>query len=179
MAGILIFIILSFMIAFILTRRMWVNVKNGEFLRIEFHLPIFALILTKRNKNKSEKQKKKQKELSALTYVRIVVKTLKRFEKCEVIVKKIAPPQKMKEFSYSTLTKPYGYQSLIYALIAYLETKVEKLTLKEDAVTFIPGNSLFLCDITIKARLYEIAIGAYCLYRNIRKEKRFSFSNVG
>ena len=176
MAGILIFLILSFMIAFILTRVSWVNVINGEFLRIEFHLPIFALILKKRNKSKAEKQRDKAKGLSALTYIRIIVKTLKRFEKCEVIVKKITPPQKMREFDYSTLTRPYGYQSLIYALIAYLETKVEKLTLYENAVTFVPDNSLFLCDITVKARLYEIAIGVVCLYRYIKKEKRFSFS---
>ncbi len=176
MAGIFIFLILSFMIAFILTREVWVRVKNGEFLRIEFHLPIFALILTKKNKSKAEKRRSKEKSLSATTYIRIIIKTLKRFEKCELIVEKISPPQKLREFDYSTLTKPYGYQSLIYAIIAYLETKVEKLTLKENAVTFIPGNSLFLCDITIKSTLFEIAFGAFCLYKNIRKEKRLSFS---
>lgn len=174
MAGIFIFLILSFMIAYILTREIWVRVKNGEFLRIEFHLPIFALILTKKNKSKAKKRK--GKGLSATTYVRIIIKTLKRLEKCELIVEKISPPQKMREFDYSTLTKPYGYQSLIYAIIAYLETKVEKLTLKENAVTFIPGNSLFLFDITIKSNLFEIAFGAFCLYKNIRKEKRLSFS---
>lgn len=164
------------MIAFILTRVSFVNVINGEFLRIEFHMPIFALILTKRNKSKAEKKIAKSKELSAFTYIRIIIKSLKRFDKSEVIVKKIIPPEKAREFTYSTLTKPYGYQSLIYAIIAYLETKVEKLTLKENAVCFIPGNSLFQCDITVKARLYELIIGAFCLYRNIKKEKRFSFS---
>lgn len=176
MAGILIFLILSFMIAFILTRISWINVINGEFLRIEFHMPIFALILTKKNKSKAEKKKAKVKDLSALTYVRIIVKLLKRFDKSEIIIKKIIPPEKAREFTYSTLTKPYGYQSLIYAIIAYLETKVEKLSLKENAVSFIPGNSLFQCDITVKARLYELIIGVFCLYRSIKKEKRLSFS---
>lgn len=176
MAGILIFLILSFMIAFILTRISWINVINGEFLRIEFHMPIFALILTKKNKSKAKKKKAKVKDLSALTYVRIIVKSLKRFDKSEIIIKKIIPPEKEREFTYSTLTKPYGYQSLIYAIIAYLETKVEKLSLKENAVSFIPGNSLFQCDITVKARLYELIIGVFCLYRSIKKEKRLSFS---
>ena len=82
----------------------------------------------------------------------------------------------MREFGYSYLIKPYGYQSLIYTLIAYLETKVEKLTLEKNAVNFIPGNSLFLCDVTVKAKLYKIALAVFCLYRNINKEKRISFS---
>lgn len=176
MHGFLIVIILLALVLFILSRDVWVKVKNGEFLIIEIHLPILAIILTKKNKKKSEKQKKKAKELSAPTYIRIIIKELKRFEKCEVVINRVTPPHKANNFSYSTLTKPYGYQSLIYAVIAYLETKVEKLTLKENAVSFIPGNSLFLCDITIKARLYRIAFGAYCLYRNINKEKRLSFS---
>lgn len=176
MAGFLISIILLFLIFFIFSREIWVRVKNGEFLTVEIHMPIFALVLTKKNKKKGKKQKDNENELSALTYVRIVIKTLKRFKKCEVVVKRITPPQRTKEFSYSTLTKPYGYHSLIYAILAYLETKVEKLTLEENAVNFIPSNSLFLCDITVKARLYEIAFGSFCLYRNIKKEKRLSFS---
>ncbi|MBE6532961.1 MAG: hypothetical protein E7676_05615 [Ruminococcaceae bacterium] len=176
MAGILIILILSFMIAFIITRSVWVRVINGELLRIEFHLPVFALILTKKNKSKGEKQKKKRRELSALTYIAIIIKTLKRFDRCEVAIDKVSPPQKEEKFKASTLTKPYGYQSLIYTIVAYLETKVRKLTLKENAVAFIPSNPLFLCDITVKGRLYEIALGAFCLYKNIQKEKRLSFS---
>ncbi len=176
MAVILIFLILSFTIAFIITRRVWIRVKNGENLRIELHLPILALILTKKNKEMDKKQNKKAKKLSAPTYISIIIKTLKRFDGCEVVVDKISPPQKDKSFKASTLTKPYGYQSLIYALIAYLETKVERITLKENAVAFVPDNPLFLCDITIKGRLFEIALGAFCLYKNIQKEKRLSFS---
>lgn len=176
MAGILIILILSFMIAFIITRSVWVRVINGELLRIELHLPVFALILTKKNKSKGEKQKKKRRELSALTYIAIIIKTLKRFDRCEVAIDKVSPPQREEEFKASTLTKPYGYQSLIYTIVAYLETKVRKLTLKENAVAFIPSNPLFLCDITVKGRLYEIALGAFCLYKNIQKEKRLSFS---
>ena len=176
MHGFLISVILLFLLLFILTREVWIKVQNGELLIIEIHMPIFAIILTKENKREGKKHKKKEKELSALTYVKIIIKELKRFEKCEVIINRVTPPHKANNFSYSTLTKPYGYQSLIYAVIAYLETKVEKLTLTENAVRFIPGNSLFLCDITIKSRLYRIAFGAFCLYRNINKEKRLSFS---
>ena len=176
MVGILIFIIISFTLAFILTREVWVKVKNGEFLIIEFHFPIFALVLKKENSSGAKKHKKNAKKLSALTYIRIIVKTLKRFQECKIIIKRITPPQKMREFGYSYLIKPYGYQSLIYTLIAYLETKVEKLTLEKNAVNFIPGNSLFLCDVTVKGKLYKIALASFCLYRNINKEKRISFS---
>ena len=176
MAGILIFLVLSFMLFFALTREVWVRVINGEFLTIEFHLPIFALILTKENEGESNKRSEKKNELSALTYIRIFVKTLKRFEKCELVIKKLSPPQKSSRFSYSALVKPYGLQSLIYSLIAYLDTKVQRITLCENAVTFIPDNPIFLCDVTIKARLFEIIFGAFCLYKNIKKEKRYSFS---
>ena len=175
MAGILIFLIISFMIAFIVTRSVWVRVESNEILRIEIHLPVFALVLTKKNKNKKQKQKK-EKELSALTYISIIIKTLKRFDSCELVIEKISPSDKKKEFKASTMTRPYGYQSLIYALIAYLGTKVEKITLKENAVTFAPGNPNFVFDITVKGRLYEIAFGVLCLLKNIKKEKRLSFS---
>lgn len=176
MAGILIFLILIFTLLFVATRKVWVRVIKGEFLTIEFHLPIFALVLTKEGESRQKKQGKKKKELSALTYVRVFAKTLKRFEKCELVIKKIAPPEKPSNFGYSTLVKPYGYQSLIYSLIAYLDTKVQKITLCENAVTYIPDNPIFLCDITVKAKLFEILFGAYCLYKNIKKEKGFSFS---
>lgn len=176
MAGVLISLIISFAIIFIITRVVWIRIINGEFLLIELHLPIFALVLKKKNSRSDKKQKKKEKRLSALTYVRIISKMLRRFKKCEVLIKRVTPPQKPSEFGYSTMIKPYGYQSLIYTLIAYLETKVEKLTLEENAVNFIPGNSLFLCDIIIKARFYEIAFAVFCLYRNIKKEKRITFS---
>ena len=55
MAGALIPLILSFMLLFALTRDVWVKVINREFLTIEIHLPIFALILTKENKSKQKK----------------------------------------------------------------------------------------------------------------------------
>ena len=176
MAGALIPLILSFMLLFALTREVWVRVINREFLTIEIHLPIFALILTKENKSKQKKSSKKQKKLSALTYIQIFTKTLKRLEKCELVIKKLAPPQKQSSFSYSTVIKPYGYQSLIYGLIAYLDTRVQRVTLCENAVTYIPDNPIFLCDVTVKARLFEILFGAFCLYKNIKKEKRYSFS---
>ena len=176
MAGIFIFLLLAFSVLFILNAPVMLNVKNSESLKIEIHMPIFALHLTKR-KSKSKKRKgKKEKSLSALTYISIITKTLKRFGECTLIVKRVVPPQKTKDFTYSTLLRPYGYQSLIYSLIAYLRTNMKRLVLLPGAVTFVPGCEIFLCDVTITGRLYQIAYGAFCLYKNIRKEKRFSFS---
>ena len=149
-----------------------VNVIKSECVKIEIHLPLFSLHFTKRKK----KSQKGKKSLSARTYISIIAKTLKRFDGCTLVVKRVAPPQRSEDFSLSTLIKPYGYQSLIYAALAYIKTHMQELVLLPGAVAFIPDNRVFLFDAAIKGRLYKIAFGAFCLYKNIRKEKRLSFS---
>ena len=173
--GILIFLLLAFLVLYILNAPIMLNVKNDESLKIEIHFPIFALHLTKRKADSEKSKEKSQKSLSALAYISIISKTLKRFGECGLIIRRIVPPQRIKKFTYSTLVIPYGYQSLIYSLIAYLRTNMKSLVLLPGAVEFIPDNETFILDLTLSGRLYRIAYGAFCLYKNIRKEKRLSF----
>ena len=60
MAGLLIFILLSFALFYYLTRIVWVRIIKGEEFIIELHLPIFAIYLIKR-KDKGDNNKKAKK----------------------------------------------------------------------------------------------------------------------
>ena len=57
MAEVQIILILSFLIFFISTRRVWVRIIKKEVLRVEFHLPLLALHLIG-NRDKKNKKKK-------------------------------------------------------------------------------------------------------------------------
>ena len=172
---ILIFLLTAFLVLYILNAPVMLNVKKDERLKIEIHFPILALHLTKSENDSKKSKGESSKSLSALTYISIISKTLKRFDECTLIIRRIVPPQRIKKFTYSTLVLPYGYQSLIYSLIAYLRTNMKSLVLLPGAVAFIPEGETFLLDLTLRGRLYRIAYGAFCLYKNIRKEKRLSF----
>ncbi len=171
MAGVQIGLILSFLLFFILTRRVWVRIIKEDVLRIEMHLPLLALYLYG-DKDKKKKKKKETDKLSTRAYIRIIAGTLRRVRRCEVAVKKITLPCKADSFGTMTLVKPFGYQGLIYAIIAYLKTKAHKLILEDNAITSSPDITEAQYYFTVKLRLYELIYAVLTFRRGVYEEKR-------
>ena len=171
MAEVQICLILSFLLFFVLTRVVWIKIIKEEILIIEIHLPLLALLLYF-NENKSEKRKKETDRLSTRAYVRIVAETLRRTKDCRLEVKKIALPCKIDSFSTATLVKPFAYQGMLYAIIAYLKTQTSNLILFDNAIISSPDITEMQYYFTVKLRLFKL-IYAYLTFRHdMQKEKR-------
>ncbi len=171
MAEVQIFLILLFLIFFVLTRVVWVRIIKKEVLRIEFHLPLLALYLIG-DKDKKKKKKKETEKLSTRAYIRVIAGTLARVRECEVNVKEITLPYKADSFSGFTLVKPFGYQGLIYAVIAYLQTKAKKITLEDNAIISSPGITETHYYFTVKLRLFQLIYALLTFRRGLYEEKR-------
>ncbi len=173
MAEVQIGLILSFLFLFILTRTVWVRVIKEERLRIEFHLPLLALLLISEEKNnKKKKDSKETDKLSVRAYIRAVAGTLARVKKCEVVIKRVVLPCKIEKFSGFSLVKPFGYQGLIYSIIAYLKTKAQRLTLEDNAIISSPDIRNTQFYVTVKLSLFNLIFGLLALRRGIYEEKR-------
>ena len=171
MAGVQIVLIFSFLCFFILTRVVWVRIIKREVLKIEIHLPLLAIHLIG-NRDKKQKKKKETEKLSARAYIRVIAGTLSRVKDCEVNIKKITLPCKTDSFSTFTLVKPFGYQGLIYAVIAYMKTKAKDLTLNDNAIISSPDVTEVQYYVTVKLRLFKLIYAILTFRRGVYQEKR-------
>ena len=170
MAEVQIILIFSFLCFFILTRVVWIRIIKRDLLKIEIHLPLLAIHLIF---PKSEKNKKKETEkISARAYLKIIADTLRRVWDCEINIKEIALPCKTDSFSGLTLVKPFGYQGLIYAVVAYLKTKAKHLTLEDNAIISSPDVTESQYYLTVKLRLYKLIYALLTFRRGVYEEKR-------
>ena len=169
MAEVQIGLILIFLFFFVLTRRVWVRIIKEKVLRIEIHLPLLALYLYG---DKNKKKKKETEKLSARAYIRIIAGTLKRTKNCEVEIKKVVLPCKVDSFGTMTLVKPFGYQGVIYAAVAYLKTKAKELTLCNNAIISSPDVTETQFYVTVKLRLFELIYALLTFRRGVYEEKR-------
>jgi len=180
MAGVLIGIIVLFLLFFLLTRRVWVRVIKTEDLIIQLHLPLLALYLKKtgnQNDNRQSRhqkriQKAKDPRLSAIAYVRIAAGTLDRVKNCDLFIKKILLPCKIDRFDGFTLVKPFGYQGLIYGIIAYLRTKAHRIVLEDNAIISSPDVTEVHLYFTVKLGLYQLIHALLTLRRGVNEEKK-------
>lgn len=180
MAGVLIGIIVLFLLFFLLTRRVWVRVIKTEDLVIQLHLPLLALYLKKPGEQKKSRQSKRQKEiqgaknprLGARAYIRIAGRTLASVKSCDISVKKILLPCKTDDFDGFTLVKPFGYQGLIYGIIAYLRTKAHKIALEDNAIISSPDVTEVHLYFTVKLGLYQLIHALLTLRRGVNDEKK-------
>ena len=170
MATISIFACLSLTVLFIFTRKIFINVKKDDILKIEIHFPIFALLLTEK---KAEKQKSKNK-IGYRDIARLIREIAGKLGGCEVLIKSITLPVKSAPDSPNAFTKPFIFQSLIYSALAYIDTKVQKLTVYNGAVTSSNAASAFRCDITVKGRLIRLLTIAMMIYLRTRKNARYA-----
>lgn len=170
MAGVLIGLILMFLLFFILTRKVWVRVIKEEKLRVQFHLPLLALHLI--SEDKSKQTESKDKKLSTRAYIRVIAGTLARIGECELLIKRIILPCKVGSFDGMALVRPFGYQGLIYAVIAYLKTKTQRLSLEDNAIISSPDVTRARYYITAKLRLYQLIYALLTFKRGINEEKK-------
>ena len=170
MAEVQIILIFSFLCFFILTRVVWVRIIKRDVLKLEIHLPLLAIHLVFPKKEKAKK--KETEKISTRAYLRIIAVTLKRVWDCEIMIKEINLPCKTDSFSGLTLVKPFGYQGLIYAAIAYLKTKAKHLTLEDNAIISSPDITEAQYHITVKLRLFKLIYALLTFRRGIYEEKR-------
>ena len=166
MAGIGIFLCLVSAVLFIFTRQTFIKVKKSDLLKIEIHFPILALHLTER---KGEKKKKKTRKRNYSAIYKIIHDAADTLDGCEVLIKSIEIPIKNNVGDIGAFTKPFIYQSVIYSLLAYIDTKVQKLTLCNGAVTSTDKASSFSFDILVKGRLYKLLYTLLLIYRRTKK----------
>lgn len=170
MAGVQIVLIFSFLYFFILTRVVWVRIIKKEVLKIEIHLPLLAIHLIF-PKNKRSTSKKSEK-ISARAYIRIISETIKRVWDCRIEIKEVALPCKTDLFNGLTLVRPFGYQGLIYAVIAYMKTKAKDLTLNDNAIISSPDVTEVQYYVTVKLRLFKLIYAILTFMRGVYQEKR-------
>ena len=170
MAEVQIILIFSFLCFFILTRMVWVRIIKREVLKIEIHLPLLAIHLIF---PKSKKAKKTETErIGTRAYIKIIAGTLKRVWDCEINIMEISLPCNNDSFSGLTLVKPFGYQGLIYAAVAYLKTKAKHLTLEDNAIISSPDVTEAQYYVTVKLRLFKLIYALLTFRRGIYEEKR-------
>ena len=169
MATISIFACLSLTVLFIFTRKIFINVKKDDILKIEIHFPVFALLLTE----KKEEKQKSDKKPSYRNIVRLIREIPGKLSSCEVIIKSITLPIKSAPDSPGAFTKPFIVQSLIYSALAYIDAKVQKLTVYNGAVKSSAEARSFCCDITVKGRLFRLLTAAVTVYLRTRKNARY------
>lgn len=172
MAGLLIFILLSFALFYYLTRIVWVRIIKGEEFIIELHLPIFAVYLIKRKDKGDNNKKSKKYRPSILGYIRIITRVLSRINTSRIIIKNIIIPIKTDDFNKTSMLRPIRQHALICSFIAYLRTKVNSLTLENNAINLSPDIKSPHFYLTIKLRLYQLIYGLLSIRHSVNKESK-------
>jgi hypothetical protein len=172
MSAILILLCLFTAVFFILTRRIFIRIEKAKVLKIEIHFPIFALCLTQKpSRNKTNKTKKKAYDYRKI--YKTIRDTCDMLDGCEIIIKKIELPLKGEANNLGAFTTPIIYQSIIYSLLAYIDTKVQKLTLYSGAVASSGRANSFYCDVTVEGRFFRLLYTAIFVYYRIRRDGTF------
>lgn len=171
-----IWLIVSFLILFVLSRTVWVRIIKEERFSFELHLPLLALCITadqrKDENNKDKRKKEKADKISPRAYIRIFGNALKKTRKSTVIVRRVVLPLNLNEFNSMTLVTPFAYQGLIYTIIAYLKTKTDKLIIEDNAIISSPDINKIQFYITVKLRLYQLIYALLTVKRGIEEEKK-------
>ena len=155
---------------FALTRKTYVKIIKNDTLHVEIHFTIIALCFTKRKEEK-EKDGNNRRE-NKKNYIRIFSKILEIVDHCEIEVNSLLIPQNEKTFSVSTTTAPYRYHALLSALIAYIATKAQKLTICDNAIRLIYDDSASLqFNITLKLFTHNLIRDLIIFLSKNRKSK--------
>ncbi len=157
---IIIFALISAITAFTLTRHTYVKIKKNDVWRVELHFTLSAIHLEKTivGKTDSDSKRTKKKKRRSASYYRAVFRRINElFEVAEVEINKLSVPSEDREdFDSRTMTRPWRYHTAISALLAYLRTKSEKLTVDDNAIILNPDTDRFSIDMTVKVRLYHL-----------------------
>jgi hypothetical protein len=151
-------------------------IKEGK-MSFELHLPLLAVCLSS---DDNKEKNKTDKKLGIISYLGIIANALSKIDDCDLVISNITLPCKAADFEGASLVKPFGYQTLIYSIIAYFKTKVRSLVLLDNAVISSPNVSKTQFFITFKLSLFHLIRVGLSINRSIKKEKmRKGIKDVG
>ena len=183
MAVILILLPIMTLIAFISTRETRVNVIKGDIWRVEIHFTLFALYLIERESKRDteyEKRSRKKVKLPFSFYARLWRNIAAALDSCEVELRELKVPALKNEIEASSFTSPYRYRTAISTLLAYIETKSKKLTVKDNAITLIPDDeNYFHLNISFRLPLFNLIRTLRKILHDKRELKGRRIKNVG
>jgi hypothetical protein len=99
---------------------------------------------------------------------------LRYFKKCSIEIRHLALPLSIGGGFYSY----FGFRALISAIIAYIESNVEKLTIRDNAFILSSDQQLKF-DIDLKITLFNLVVLITRLIINVIKIERLEKANVG
>ena len=158
-------ILLTTMFALLLTAKVSVRVFKDKDLRIEVKYLIlcFSHNLASKKNNSATRQKK--------SGWRVASAILHHSNKFEIILHSFSLPSRALN-DPSNINRIIRQKIFISTFIAYIESKVHRLIIEDDAFNLSPDTNSFHFDINIKCRLYQLfpAILSVC-YELIKKKK--------
>lgn len=146
-------ILLPLLIIYVFTRDVTLNVIKDHKLFFEISFLNFKIRLPRTKKNASTEERTKKKHPPYLALFR---KVSKRLGYVEITINKISIPYSEKEFSEKSFFVPYSIYAALNTLISLVNTKAQKLDIKDNAVCISCAQSDLCLDLTFRFKLFYI-----------------------
>ena len=167
-----IYIILSVttIFIFLLTRKVNFRITKNEDLIFSIEFMFFKLEFTK--KQGSFEVETKEKEIESgispnMNEIFSLISTLLSYvKKCDVTLRKLVLP--IQHPTYAIPVMLFGIHSFVSSFFAYIDSRVEKLTIIENAFILDPDSEFFI-DIDIGMELFNLIILAARLIAKVIK----------
>lgn len=173
MAVIFISILTIFLLFYILTRVIWIRIVSEERIKLEIHLPILSIKIVNDTDGGNAKKKPRENEhLSIVAYIRIISAVIQKIHTSRIEINRIAIPLDKQKLTKGNFFGPIGYQYAIFGVIAYLNTKTEKLTIEDNAIILSPDIKKAQFYITVKPRMYELIFALITYKIQLYREKK-------
>lgn len=167
MSGIYIFLSITVVVLFILTRISVVKIIKSDVVTIEIHLTFLAIIFVQDKKD----QPSNSFDSKIIFSVRKALINI--LPNADITLHKIRVSDNPRNFGKSTFTRPYRYHIAISTLIAYLGIKAQKIKMNTDAITFIPDSDRYIeFFITLRIMLFHLLFELIRLSYAIRKKTK-------
>ena len=138
-------LLITFLLFYILSQRCIVRITNEEGIRIEIHMPLFAIVINPGRRKKSDGEGRKNRR-AILAAVRRLIRT------GSIKINRVILPSP----AVGSPTRDIRYRILYSATISYIESISRGLLLSDNALTLSPDITSIQYDVSINSRLYEI-----------------------
>ena len=168
MAELYIFLSLTTVIIFILTRDIFLSIEKREILIIKIDLTFFSISLFNTDKSRGADQKKDKNEKKSpdIAVIHRQIKRLLAFSEVKIV--RLYLPILDEPESPHLLPFVFGNATLGYAIAAYIKSLAKALSIEEDAM--LPSSDLqTVYHLILKAPLYRILYTISVIYKNKRK----------
>lgn len=156
-----IYIILSVttIFLFLLTRKVHFRIKKDERLIFSIEFMLFELELTK-NQGSSEEKTEKAEDESGMPpdfgeVFSLISRLISHTRKCTVTLRRLSIPLGLPTYENPLIC--FGVRAAVSSFIAYIDSRVEKLTIYDNAFILDPDKN-FAIDIDIGIGLFNLII---------------------